>query len=61
MFLVSDSKTGSTRGQKASVTWTTKDKSGDPPEFECSCGVPEKMQLPCSHVIATVTGEKSYF
>eukprot|EP00752_Nemacystus_decipiens_P010107 g9008.t1 len=57
-YLVSDSKTGSTRGHKASVAWRKgSSETPRPPEFECSCGVPQKMLLPCSHVVATVKAQ----
>lgn len=54
--MVAESKTDIARGHKAHVTWSSSE-SKSPPELECSCGVPQKLQLPCSHVLAAVRGE----
>ncbi|CAM9100737.1 unnamed protein product [Pylaiella littoralis] len=56
-FLVAESKTDIARGHKAHVTWSSSE-SKSPPELECSCGVPQKLQLPCSHVLAAVRAQK---
>lgn len=52
-YFVSGGNADITRGHNASVTWGPKTR----PKFECTCGFPQKMQLPCSHVLAAVKGE----
>ncbi|CAN0497490.1 unnamed protein product, partial [Ectocarpus sp. 12 AP-2014] len=56
-WFVTDTKTGATHGHKASIRWTS-DQSRGPPEMDCTCGVPKKMQLPCSHLLAVAKAQK---
>lgn len=58
-WFVTDTKTGATHGHKASIKWSSSQSRG-PPEMDCTCGVPKKMQLPCSHVLAVAKGGKAY-
>ncbi|CAM9216637.1 unnamed protein product [Ectocarpus sp. 4 AP-2014] len=56
-WFVTDTKTGATHGHKASIKWTSGQSRG-PPEMDCTCGVPKKMQLPCSHLLAVAKAQK---
>lgn len=52
-FFVMDSKTGCPSGHTATVHWGTR---GQTPTMKCSCEGPQKMQMPCRHVLAAATG-----
>ncbi|CAB1117118.1 unnamed protein product [Ectocarpus sp. CCAP 1310/34] len=56
-WFVTDTKTGATHGHKVSIKWTSGQSRG-PPEMDCTCGVPKKMQLPCSHLLAVAKAQK---
>ncbi|CAM9287864.1 unnamed protein product [Ectocarpus fasciculatus] len=56
-YFVTDTKTGATHGHKASIKWSSSQSRG-PTEMDCSCGIPKKMQLPCSHLLAMAKAQK---
>ena len=57
-FYVQESKKGCSSGHTATVHWGKSDKT---PTMKCTCEGPQKMLLPCRHVLAAAIGVVSTF